>query len=320
VIPGDRATSCAGPDLAAAVHEAGASGVIIAVGTLSLPDLNRAIKDLWQAGIHVQLSTGLTRVSHHRLRISPVSHQPLLYVEPLRLARWQLVAKRMVDVSLGTVLLLLSLPTIAVAALAIKLEDGGPVFYRQERVGRDGRSFELVKLRTMVPDAATRLSWLIPLNERNGPLFKLSNDPRVTRVGAWLRRISLDELPQLFNVLRGDMSLVGPRPALPREVAQFDAELLERTSVLPGLTGLWQVEARDNPSFQTYRRLDLFYVDNWSMGIDLAILFATARLLVVETIKSLATGVSATRRADIPAIDIDLLPALGEPSTTPTAS
>ena len=171
--------------------------------------------------------------------------------------------------------------------MAIKLDDGGPIFYRQERIGRDGRPFEVVKLRTMIPDASAQLAGLIELNERKGPLFKLSYDPRVTRVGRILRATSIDELPQFFNVLRGEMSLVGPRPALPAEVAQFDVELLERASVSPGITGLWQVEARDSPSFDAYRRLDLFYVDNWSITMDLSILTATFGVVIGRAIRTL---------------------------------
>jgi lipopolysaccharide/colanic/teichoic acid biosynthesis glycosyltransferase len=134
------------------------------------------------------------------------------------------------------------------------------------------------------------LADLVGENQRNGPLFKLAHDPRVTRVGRILRATSIDELPQLVNVVRGEMSLVGPRPALASEVAQFDVELLERSSVLPGITGLWQVEARDNPSFHTYRRLDLFYVDNWSVAMDLTILVATLGVVIKQGLRSLRRG------------------------------
>ena len=151
-----------------------------------------------------------------------------------------------------------------------------PAIFRQVRVGKDGQPFTLFKLRTMVPDAEQQLVDVTSVNQRaGGPLFKAKRDPRRTRVGRILEMTSLDELPQLLNVLRGDMSLVGPRPALPHEVAQFDDELLGRHRVQPGITGLWQVEARDKPDFEIYRRLDLFYVENWSIGLDLAIMFST---------------------------------------------
>ncbi len=264
-----------GADVAASVAATGASGVLVAVSAVSVAELDRVVRNLMAGGIHVQISSGLARVGHHRLRFSPLSHQLMFYIEPHKLERWQAAVKRSMDVVLGSIGLVCSAPVLLIAGLAIKLDDRGRVLYRQERVGRDGRRFEVLKLRTMVPDASAQLEFLAAHNERNGPLFKLSVDPRVTRVGRFLRATSLDELPQLVNVVRGDMSLVGPRPALPTEVEQFDHELRERISVPPGLTGLWQVEARDNPSFHAYRRLDLFYVDNWSLTMDLAILAGT---------------------------------------------
>ncbi len=160
------------------------------------------------------------------------------------------------------------------------------MLFRQIRVGINGHEFEMLKLRSMRcidpdhPAATAQIG-----NERNGgPLFKNADDPRRTRVGRFLERASLDELPQLWNVVRGDMSLVGPRPALPEEVEQFDDELLERHNVRPGITGLWQLDARDNPSFRAYRRLDLFYIENWSVGLDLAILCGTAREILARVI------------------------------------
>ena len=174
--------------------------------------------------------------------------------------------------------LAVSAPLLAAAACLIKLDDHGPVFHRQKRIGLDGRAFVIYKLRTMtVKHEMTSLN-LADLNERvDGPLFKSTRDPRVTRIGRYLRASSIDELPQLWNVLSGSMSLVGPRPALPEETAQFDADLLRRLTVRPGLTGLWQIEARDNPSFNAYRRLDLHYVDNWSLLLDLNILLLRRR-------------------------------------------
>ena len=207
----------------------------------------------------------------------------MFYVEGSGFASWQLVVKRAMDVVLGVVAGILALPVLLVAAAAIKLGDRGPLLFRQERVGYLGRPFVVYKLRTMVPDAEERLVDLTFANEREGgPLFKLTQDPRRTKIGRILERTSLDELPQLINVLRGDMSLVGPRPALPHEVAQFDEELLGRQRVLPGITGLWQVEGRENPAFDVYRRLDLFYVENWSVGFDLAILMSTFQSVLMR--------------------------------------
>jgi len=165
-------------------------------------------------------------------------------------------------------------------AILIKLEDRGPIIFRQQRVGRDGQLFEMLKFRTMVVDAEALLATLQQTNERNGPLFKMERDPRITRIGRFLRATSLDELPQLLNVLNGTMSLVGPRPALQSEVAAFPAELNARHDVRPGITGLWQVEARDNPSFDAYLRLDLFYVQNWSLSLDMVLLLGTVEQIV----------------------------------------
>ena len=155
---------------------------------------------------------------------------------------------------------------LAVIAILVKREDGGPVLFRQQRVGRGDAEFGMLKFRTMVVDAEARLAAMQADNQRTGPLFKMARDPRITRIGHVLRRTSLDELPQLINVLKGDMSLIGPRPALRREVDEFPADLHDRHHVRPGITGLWQVEARDNPAFDAYHRLDLHYVENWSLA------------------------------------------------------
>ena len=164
------------------------------------------------------------------------------------------------------------------------------MLFRQQRVGRDEHDFELLKFRTMVVDAEARLAELADVNARSGPLFKLAVDPRVTRVGRFLRATSLDELPQLINVVRGDMSLVGPRPALRSEVEQFPDPLRRRHGVRPGITGLWQVEARDNPSFDAYERLDVFYVRNWSLALDIVILLGTVEQLVLRPFVGRRTG------------------------------
>jgi lipopolysaccharide/colanic/teichoic acid biosynthesis glycosyltransferase len=180
----------------------------------------------------------------------------------------------------------LSLPLLVLAALAIKVTDPGPVFFKQVRVGKNGHLFTLYKFRTMVVDAEKRMAALARDNERNGPLFKMQGDPRVTKVGKLLRLSSIDEIPQLLNVLKGQMSLVGPRPALPKEVLEFDDDLRRRELVKPGITGLWQVEARDSPSFDAYRRLDLFYVDNWTLIGDLDIMLDTLEHMLGRLIGS----------------------------------
>ena len=196
--------------------------------------------------------------------------------------RWLGGIKRIFDVTVSSLLLVLTSPLFAVIAVAIKVTDRGPVLFKQRRVGRDEQEFEVLKFRTMVVDAEARLAELQRANARSGPLFKMAVDPRVTRVGRFLRSTSLDELPQLINVVRGDMSLVGPRPALRREVEQFPDKLRQRHGVRPGITGLWQVEARDNPSFDAYERLDVFYVKNWSLALDIVIMLGTVEQLVMR--------------------------------------
>ena len=264
----------------------GVSGVVVSPTALGPTRLHDLIRNLQRLDLHVHLATGVSGIDARRLRRLSLSHEPLLYVEAPPLSRIQLGLKRCFDVVASAVLLVAAAPLMALIAAAVRLGDGsgskGPIVFRQQRVGRGGATFDVLKFRTMSVDAEARLAALTANNERSGPLFKMEHDPRVTRVGRLLRDTSLDELPQLVNVLRGEMSLVGPRPALPSEVATFAPELREREQVRPGITGLWQTEARDNPSFETYRRLDLFYVDNWSVTLDLMILLGTVEHLVVR--------------------------------------
>jgi lipopolysaccharide/colanic/teichoic acid biosynthesis glycosyltransferase len=189
--------------------------------------------------------------------------------------RWLGVLGRGLDVALALGALVLGAPFLALACALVKLEDGGPVLFRQARCGRDGRRFTLLKLRTMVPGAERYHALLAPLNEMKGPAFKMTRDPRVLRVGRWLRRFSIDEIPQLLNVLAGDMALVGPRPALPEEVTRYEPWQRRRLTVKPGLTGLSQVEGRGAQDFDTVVRLDLWYIDHWSPLLDLRILLRT---------------------------------------------
>jgi exopolysaccharide biosynthesis polyprenyl glycosylphosphotransferase len=187
--------------------------------------------------------------------------------------------KRVVDVGISLGALTLASPFLVGIAILVKIDSmrtgGGPIFYKAARIGRKGRTFTCYKFRTMVTNADGLKADLAHMNERKGVLFKIVNDPRVTRVGRWLRKYSLDELPQFYNVLRGDMSLVGPRPPIASEVEQYDLAHLRRLDVLPGITGLWQVEARQDPSFDSYISLDTAYVENWSFWLDLKILART---------------------------------------------
>lgn len=276
-------------DVLQVMETVGANGAFVVVDELGAADRSFVIEKLASVGHHIHLTMGIAGISSQRVRLAPVVYEPLLYVDSPRLQQWQLRTKRLLDVAIASIALLIAAPFVVLAGLIIKLQDGGPVFFRQDRVGLSGRHFRLWKLRTMQVDAESRLDEVRSQNLRGGPLLKVSSDPRITRVGHVLRFTSIDELPQLFNVIRGEMSLVGPRPALPHEVEAFDDELLERHNVLPGITGLWQVEARDNPSFASYRRLDLFYVKNWSISLDVMILVLTAQSVILRTFR----GVSA---------------------------
>ena len=198
------------------------------------------------------------------LDFAPVHHNPSM-----------LAVKRAIDVVGAGLALAVTAPVLALSALAIRLGDGGPVIFRQQRCGLNGRRFTMLKLRTMVPDAEERKVELAALNECDGPIFKLRTDPRITRVGRILRKLSIDELPQLWNVLRGDMSLVGPRPPVPQEVAQYEMFERRRLSMRPGITCIWQVSGRSNIGFDRWVQLDVKYIDSWSLGLDLMILLKT---------------------------------------------
>jgi exopolysaccharide biosynthesis polyprenyl glycosylphosphotransferase len=200
---------------------------------------------------------------------------PLVHVEEPHFQGWRRIVKRAIDVMATLVGLVVISPLLIAIAAVIKLQDGGPVIFRQIRIGRSGQPFSMLKFRSMVIDADARKEELLPFNEGHGGLFKLRADPRVTRLGHFLRRFSLDELPQLFNVLEGTMSLVGPRPHLSRELAEMPQEAIRRSLVTPGLTGLWQISGRSDLAVEDSLRLDLRYVENWSPTLDLLILFKT---------------------------------------------
>jgi len=270
-----------------AVVDIDADGVLIAASAIDGTELNGLSRELLRHEVHVHLSSGLQGIDHRRLRPLPLAHEPLFYLERSTLSSGQMRVKRALDIVLSATTLLLTSPILIVAAIAIKINDGGPVLFTQRRVGRNCTPFTVYKLRTMVPDAEARLNEVLETlgNGRDNVLFKLDNDPRRTKVGRFLEATSLDELPQLFNVLNGSMSIVGPRPALPEEVAKFDDELMDRFNVPPGVTGLWQVEARDNPSFSAYRRLDLFYVENWNLLLDLVLMMETCSSVAARVLR-----------------------------------
>ena len=250
--------------------------VFLAGGAFDSADDVRSLAwELENEAIHVVIAPSVTDVASERITVRPVGGLPLIHMEKPRSAGAVRRAKRVFDIVGSLGLLLAFAPVFAFAAAKIWLFDRGPIYFKQIRVGRDGELFHCWKFRTMVTNAEQLLAKLHEEQGYEGGLFKMENDPRVTGPGRWLRRFSLDELPQLINVLHGDMSLVGPRPPLEHEVAQYDDAVRRRLRVRPGMTGLWQVSGRSDLSWSEAIRLDLYYVDNWSMVQDLTILFRT---------------------------------------------
>jgi exopolysaccharide biosynthesis polyprenyl glycosylphosphotransferase len=251
------------------------------VAVLGCPEMDgKRLRELaWElekTGTDLCVAPALLDVAGPRTTIRPVAGLPLLHVDHAELDGGKQIVKGLFDKVLAASALLLLAPLFAAIALAIRLADRGPVFFRQTRIGKAGRAFTLYKFRTMVVDAEQRKALLALRNEADGALFKIRRDPRVTRPGAWLRRWSLDELPQLINVLLGEMSLVGPRPALPEETARYGFHMRRRLAVKPGITGLWQVNGRSDLPWEEAERLDLRYVENWSLVLDLQVLWKTA--------------------------------------------
>ncbi|MBK8470242.1 MAG: sugar transferase [Actinomycetales bacterium] len=244
------------------------------------PTLRRLGWALAERRVDLVVAPGIFEVAGPRISLRPTAGMSLLHVERPKDDRWRLLAKRLSDLALAAALVLALLPLGALVALAIRLESRGPIFFLQERVGTHGRRFRMVKFRSMVVDAEERKALVSGGNEVNAVLFKHKADPRITRVGKALRRLSIDELPQLLNVIRGDMSLVGPRPPLPAEVAQYDPDALQRLRVRPGMTGLWQVSGRSDLTWEQSLKLDLWYVDNWTLALDLQILARTSRAVL----------------------------------------
>jgi exopolysaccharide biosynthesis polyprenyl glycosylphosphotransferase len=263
----------------------------VARSDLASAEASSAVRRLLDLGLHIRMAGG-SGIHHRRLRTTSLGREPVFYVEPVALVGIPAAIKRVIDVVVAASVLVLASPLLGAACVLIAVRDGRPLLFRQERVGRDGGRFQILKLRTMVPDAEARLPEVQATvgNLRTGPLFKAVDDPRVTPIGRVLRATSLDELPQLWNVLRGDMSLVGPRPALPSEVVAFAPDHLRRHFVRPGITGLWQVESRDSGSFEDVERHDVFYVENWSVALDLWLLVRTAGDLLPRAWRAIRTS------------------------------
>lgn len=264
-------------ELADLLHTHSINSVLIAPRNTLFGQIERTIQLCELEGVEVWLLADFFQTRISRTTVDDLHGHPVLVFRTGPDASWQAMAKSLIDF-IGSFLLLLALsPVMLLAAIAVRLSSDGPVFFRQQRAGLNGRPFTMLKFRSMVTNAEQLKQELAALNEMSGPVFKVTNDPRVTRVGRFIRKWSIDELPQLFNVLRGEMSLVGPRPLPVDEVARFDdLAHRRRLSVRPGLTCLWQIKGRNNVSdFKEWVRLDLEYIDNWSIWLDLRILIMT---------------------------------------------
>ncbi|TSE14710.1 sugar transferase [Arthrobacter sp. KBS0703] len=267
-----------------AIEACGADAVAVSAGVQLHPQTLRHLGwELASRNVGLIMAPALTDIAGPRIHTQQVAGLPLIHVTTPTLEGGQRVAKRLFDVIVAGALILLTTPVMVVVALLVKADSRGPVLFRQVRVGIEGTHFSMLKFRSMVAQAEDQLAELSHRNEGNGILFKIKKDPRITRVGGVLRRYSLDELPQLFNILAGSMSLVGPRPPLPREVEAYEQDVRRRLLVKPGLTGLWQVSGRSNLSWQDSVRLDLYYVENWSLAGDLIIILRTVRTVLHST-------------------------------------
>jgi exopolysaccharide biosynthesis polyprenyl glycosylphosphotransferase len=259
-------------ELESIVRSYGVDEIVIALPRERREQVDRIVARGFGREVDVKFLAEFTELLPHRLEVGRFGSHAYIGFAPVARVTW---VKRAVDLLLAVGTIVVASPILAGIAIAVKIDSSGPVFYRQRRLGKDSVPFEMLKFRSMCQDAEHMLTVLRDRNEATGPLFKIRQDPRITRVGRFLRRFSLDELPQLFNVLRGEMSLVGPRPPLPDEVSKYEEWQLARLQALPGMTGLWQVSGRSEVPFNDMVRLDLHYVRNWSFGLDLEIMLRT---------------------------------------------
>ncbi|QDY89891.1 sugar transferase [Arthrobacter sp. UKPF54-2] len=271
-------------DVSKAVELARADAVVVAG---HVPGGSTYIRELgWNleaTGTELVLASSLTNVAGPRIHFRPVDGLPLVHVELPQYFGGKHVLKRVIDIAVAALALVALSPLMLVVALIVKRDSPGPVLFRQQRAGKNGAPFQMLKFRSMVETAEADLDALRELNEGCGPLFKIRNDPRISRCGRWMRKYSLDELPQLWNVLTGEMSLVGPRPPLPSEVERYERFTSRRLLIKPGITGLWQVNGRSTLPWEESIRLDLYYVENWSLTGDLIIMWRTFRAIRTST-------------------------------------
>jgi exopolysaccharide biosynthesis polyprenyl glycosylphosphotransferase len=267
-------------DIASAIAACSADTVALTSGNLSSEELQELSWELEKLDVNLVVSPGMVDIAGPRLTIRPAGGVALIHVDKPQYSGAKQLQKRMFDTCFSLFVLLVVSPLLLAAAIAVKLTSAGPVFYRSVRVGLDGEPFHMIKFRSMVDGADRKVAELASLNEGCGVLFKIRQDPRVTPVGRFLRRYSIDELPQFINVLRGEMSVVGPRPPLPSEAESYDKKVRRRLLVRPGITGLWQVSGRSDLSWEDSVRLDISYVENWAMMSDVLIVVGTVRAVL----------------------------------------
>jgi len=270
-------------DIPKILHEKIVDEVVFVIPRSWLSRIEQSILSCEKEGIKVSVAVDLFNFKIGKLQATDLGGIPLMRLETTPGSPWQLFIKRASDVIISLVALIILSPVLLVTAIAIKLSSLGPIFFKQERNGMNGRRFTLLKFRSMVVGAEKMQEELLALNEMDGPVFKIKNDPRLTKVGKFLRRTSLDELPQLINVLKGDMSLVGPRPPIPGEVTNYETWQRRRLSMRPGITCFWQISGRNEINFEEWMKLDLEYIDNWSFWLDLKILLRTIPVVLFGT-------------------------------------
>jgi len=268
------------PDI---LHEKVIDEVVFVVPRLWLSRIEDSILSCEREGVKVSVAVDLFNFNIGKLRATDLGGIPLMHLETTPGEPWQLFIKRCCDIVVSLAASVFLWPVLLLTALTIKLTSPGPIFFRQERTGMHGRKFALLKFRSMVVGAEQMREDLLALNEMDGPVFKITNDPRITKIGKFLRKASLDELPQLINVLKGDMSLVGPRPPIPGEVSNYEAWQRRRLSMRPGITCFWQISGRNEINFEEWMKLDLEYIDNWSLELDFKILLKTIPVVLFGT-------------------------------------
>lgn len=267
-------------DIPFILHRKVVDRVIFVVPRLWLHRLDDVILACEREGISTSISMDLYDLRIAKIKQTNFEEFPLLEFETFHASEWQLFIKRLMDIFISLTMLIVLSPLFLITAVAIKLESKGPVLFKQIRSGLNGRKFTLYKFRSMIVGAEMKKKMLEKMNEMDGPVFKMKRDPRITRVGRIIRKFSIDELPQLFNVLKGDMSIVGPRPPLPVEVEMYELWQRRRLSLKPGLTCIWQVSGRNNINFERWMEMDLEYIDNWSLWLDIKILFKTVFVVI----------------------------------------